>query len=363
MTDLETRFRAAQSRAVHGFWRPRVAVGDRLRALADYADGLPADAAAWDGYGEHGGVAALESRVAELLGTDAAAYFPSGVMAQQIALRIWCDRMGSRRVALPDLSHLIVHEEDGPRLLHDLEYVHLTNGAVTASAADVERVSGELGAVLVELPLRDGGHLLPRWDDLTALAEACRERGTPLHFDGARLWESAPWFGRSLPEVSALADSVYVSFYKGLGGLSGAALAGDDDFVREAKLWRRRMGGTVWTSAPHAISALQGLDEVLPRMGEMHDFARRLADELAKLGVRVVPQQPRTNAFRVFLEADCDTVRGRVVTALETDGFALPFGWQPADVPGWSFCEVTVSPQILDEDPTVLAQRLAALAV
>lgn len=359
---LQERLRVAAPRADQGFGRPRVSVADRLRELAAYAEGLDEDVVGWDSYGEHGPVAELESRVARLLGTPAAAYFPSGIMAQQSALRVWTDRMGSRRVALPDLSHLIVHEEDGPRIVHGLEFVHLTAGPRPATAADLATIPGELGAVLVELPLRDAGYLLPSWEELIALAQACRERGVPLHFDGARLWESAPHFGRSLEEIAGLADSVYVSFYKGLGGLSGAALVGDDDFVREAKLWRRRLGGTVWTAAPHALSALQGLDTVLPRMGELRDFAVRLAVALREAGVRVSPAQPHTNAFRVFLEADVAALRERIVRAMEQDRFVLPGGWQAADVPGWCFCEVTISPEILGEDPTELAARLAALA-
>ena len=75
----------------------------------------------WDRYGERGAVAQLESEVAELLGKPAAVMFPSGIMAQQAALRAWCDRSGSRRVALPDLSHLVHHEQDGPRRVLGLD--------------------------------------------------------------------------------------------------------------------------------------------------------------------------------------------------------------------------------------------------
>ncbi|NHN54411.1 threonine aldolase [Calidifontibacter sp. DB0510] len=355
---LDARFRAAQPFAERGFWRPRVGLADRLRSLARYAERQGDDLTSWDGYGERGPVAEVEKRVADLLGTEAAAYFPSGVMAQQVALRVWTERLGSRRVALPDLSHLIVHEEDGPRAVHDLDYVHLTTGPVTATAADLAKVPGELGAVLVELPLRDAGHLLPTWEELVALAAACRERGVPFHLDGARLWESAPHFARSLDEIAGLADSVYVSFYKGLGGLSGAALAGDADFVRESRLWRRRLGGTVWTAAPHALSALQGLDEVLPLMPRLHEFAQSLAEAFRASGLRVHPEQPHTNAFRLYLEGDRDGIRKKVVQALERDHVALPFGWQRADVPGWCFTEITVTPEILTETPADLVEQL-----
>ena len=55
----------------------------------------------WDRYGDRGPVAVVETEVAELLGKPAAVFFPSGTMAQQSMLRVWCDRAGSRRVAIP----------------------------------------------------------------------------------------------------------------------------------------------------------------------------------------------------------------------------------------------------------------------
>ena len=98
-----------------------------------------------------GGVAQLEAEVAELLGKPSAVMFPSGVMAQQATLRAWCDRAGSRRVALPDLSHLVHHEQDGPRRVLGLEPKKwLTTGRRTATADDLAAVGGRLGAAMVE---------------------------------------------------------------------------------------------------------------------------------------------------------------------------------------------------------------------
>jgi threonine aldolase len=76
----------------------------------------------------------------------------------------------------------------------------------------------------LELPQREIGGLLPEWDDLVAQAAWTRERGIALHLDGARLWEAAPFYERSYAEIAGLFDSVYVSFYKGLGALAGPRL-------------------------------------------------------------------------------------------------------------------------------------------
>ena len=189
MTELDERLRAALlscTRSVVG--HDGGSPADTFASLATACAELGVDD--WDTYGEGGAVTRLEEEVAGLLGKPAAVFFVSGVMAQQAALRIWCERRGSRRVAIPDRSHLLVHEEDGPRLLHDFRFEHLTVGRRTATAADLRALPAGLGAALVELPLRDAGCRLPSWEELAELSAAARELGVPLHVDGARIWES-----------------------------------------------------------------------------------------------------------------------------------------------------------------------------
>ena len=320
----------------------------QLRALAAEADAAPADAQMWDRYGEGGAVAAVEAQVAELLGKPAAAMFPSGTMAQQSVLRVWSDRQGSRRVALPQLSHLLHHELDGPRLLHGFQYEHLSTGAELPIQEALVKLPGSLAAVLLELPLREAGYLLPSWEELSSFAGLCRERAVPLHFDGARLWESAPHLGRPLPEIAALADSVYVSFYKGLGGLAGAAVAGPEAVIAEARQWRQRMGGALVTMQPYAVAALRGLRVEVPRMVEYHDYAVGLAGRLPHVGISAFPQPPHTNAFRILVAADADVVTRRLLRYVEEELTVLTGPWRPADVPGWSWAEFTVGPATLD---------------
>ena len=320
-----------------------------LADLAEETALLGADSG-WDRYGEHGPVAELERQVAELLGKPAAAMFPSGVMAQQSVLRCWTDRQGSARVALPALSHLLHHEQDGPALLHGLRYEHLSDGPRTPTVEDLAAVPGPLGAVLLELPLRDGGYLLPSWEELGDLSRACRERGVPLHLDGARLWESAPHLGHDLHEVAALADSVYVSFYKGLRGLAGAAVAGPADVIDEARQWRTRMGGTLYSLHPYAVAALRGLRLELPRMADYHRRAVELAGALRDRGMGVTPDPPQTNAFRVHVPHPAAEVDERV---------ALTPSFRDADTPGWSWTELTVGATTMEWEAAEAAEQLA----
>lgn len=296
-----------------------------------------------DRYGAKGEVAALEREVAELLGKEDAAFMPGGVMAQQTALRAWTERSSTDAVAVHGLSHFVLHELDALAQLHRLRVEHLTDEPRPATVADLDALPGPLAAVSIELPLRDAGYLLPGWEELVALSERARERGVPLHLDGARLWESQPFYGRPHAEIADLADSVYVSFYKGLGGMAGAALAGPADLVAEARRWRTRHGGTLFTLLPYAVAARHGLSTRLPRMQEYVDRARDLAIGLDALdGVRVLPQPPHTNAFRLFVDAPADALEDANVVAMESDKVAL-LGWcRPAEVPGWTMTELTV---------------------
>ncbi len=356
--------RAANDAAPRTIFSPVRTPAETFRDLARAAEdfGLATGASSdWDMYDQGGAVELLERQVRELLGTEDAAFFPSGILAQQAALRVHADTAGSRRVAIPDLSHLLIHEEDGPRLLHGFRFEPLTHGAQTPTADALDAIPGRLGAVLVELPLREPGCLLPTWEALAGLSDAAHERGVPLHIDGARLWESLPWLGHTAAEVAALADTVYVSFYKGLGGLAGSVLAGRRDVVEETRLWRRRAGGTIYRQTAEALSALVGLRDLLPGIPARVAWARAFAEQVmlaagtsldeggagalprpgvGRLAIR--PGVPQTNQFLVYAQGDPDDLDRRTAWLTEDAGVAFCKPWRAADEPGRSWTEVAV---------------------
>lgn len=357
MSDLPARFRAAQGSAESIFWRPPSTPAAMFRELASFADEHDLD---WDRYGERGAVAQLESEVAELLGKPAAVMFPSGIMAQQATLRAWCDRSGSRRVALPDLSHLVHHEQDGPRRVLGLELEWLTTGRETPTAEALGRIGGRLGAAMIELPLRDAGCLLPTWDELVELSAAARERGVPLHADGARIWESVPHWDRSLAEAADLVDSMYVSLYKGLGGSSGALVVCSEDLAGELRTWRARMGGTLYSMTSAAVGGLIGLREQLPRFGDYRAWAIELAAALCEHGLRTFPEVPHIATFLAYAPGTADEVNERVVAFTEERGI-VPCGlWRDTDVPGWVETELTCYESAISHDPGEVAGLMAA---
>jgi threonine aldolase len=256
-------------------------------------------------YGEGEVVERVEKRVAALLGKEAAVFMPSGTMAQQIALRVWCDRAGTNHVAFHPLSHLEVHEQNGYRRLHGLHSTLLGTAERMFTLEDLDNLVEPVGAILFELPQREIGGQLPAWDDLVAMVGWAREQGIRTHMDGARLWETGPFYGREYAEIAALFDSVYVSFYKILGGIAGAALAGPADLIKEARLWQRRHGGNLIHLYPMTVSAEHGLDLRLGKVADYHRKAVEVAAALTSIpGVRVVPDPPHTNMMHVFLPGD-----------------------------------------------------------
>jgi threonine aldolase len=256
-----------------------------------------------DAYGEGPVIASFEQEIAALLGKEAAVFMPSGTMAQPIALRIWADRRRCATIAFHPRCHLEIHEEKGYQRLHGLHARLTGEPSELLTLTDLEKIAEPIAALLLELPQREIGGLLPAWDDLEKIAAWARTRGAALHLDGARLWESQPFYGRPLAEIAALFDSVYVSTYKTLGGLAGCLLAGPLDFIREARVWQRRQGGNLPALWPYVLAAKAGFDERLPRIPLYVAKARSLAPRLAVPGIEVHPCPPPTNMFHLHVRA------------------------------------------------------------
>jgi threonine aldolase len=229
--------------------------------------------------------------------------------------------------------------------------------------ADLHDVAEPVAALVVELPQRDLGGSQPPWDDLVAQTESAREREIACHLDGARLWESAVGYGRAPRDVAALFDSVYVSFYKGLGALPGCCIAADGDVVAQVREWRQRMGCTLFALWPNAASALTCLRERLPKMPDYLAHAVGLAKDLASLdGVQVVPSPPQTPMFHLILDVSADQFDDTVRRLASNDNV-----WTWVDV--WAGgtdsrqrVELTVGDAILAIPPEEFREIISAFA-
>jgi threonine aldolase len=314
----------------------------RLAALA--AEGLEPDV-----YGEGEFVASFEREVAALLGKEAAVFMPSGTMAQPIALRIWSERKGCATVAFHPRCHLEIHEEKGYQRLHGLHARLVGASSALMTPADLDQVAERFAALLVELPQREIGGLLPAWEDLVALVARARDRGASAHLDGARLWECQPFYGRPLAEIAGLFDTVYVSMYKTLAGLAGCVLAGPLDFIREARVWQRRQGGTLPAIWPYVLAARAGLDEHLPRIPLYVAKARALAPRLAAIpGVEVVPEAPPTNMFHLHIEAARERLDEAALDMAEATGVWMLGRCVATDSPRRQRVEITCGDATLE---------------
>jgi threonine aldolase len=300
---LLTRADCAYAIAGHDYASP----AEILRSLSQRSAALDRDV-----YGTGETLNAFERKIATLLGKEAAVFMPSGTMAQQIALRIVADRTGRRTFAAHATSHVVIHEQAGYARLHDLSFAQAGSPVAPITQADVRAVAEPVSAILLELPQRELGGELSTWDELVAIVGEARGRGWHVHLDGARLWECAPYYGKTYAEIAALFDTVYASFYKGIGAISGAMLLGPQSFIDESKVWQRRHGGNLYSLFPYVFSAEQSFDERIDRMGRYWQAAQRVAKAFAPYpNVTLRPSVPVTNMFHAFVHGSSQEFAAR----------------------------------------------------
>lgn len=319
---------------------PAPPVAETMARLAAH----PSAHDAVDDYGAGGAVAQLERATAAKLGKPRGLFFIKGVTAQLCVLQAYADARGCRNVVIHPMSHMDMDEAGAVERVTGLHAIRLgRNRPFTLDA--LAAVTEPLAAVVVELPLRRAGFLLPPLDELRVISAWCRERGIALHFDGARLWEAAAGYGISEADLAALADSVYVSYYKGLGGLGGALVAGSADFIASLAPWKSRYGGNLVTAWPYAISALDGLERLAPRMPQFVQRARDLAAALAAHPLlRVHPGRPHTNAFQLWFPGTPADLAARHRTLAQAGEWWLFDAFVDAPLDGYTMAEIQIGP-------------------
>lgn len=310
--------------AYNGTAYPLIGHGKRNAQVLKEAFANVEDSFSSDMYGSGRVIERYQERMAKLLGKEAAVFFPSGTMAQQIALRIWSDELGSKKIAYHPLSHLEIHEEDGLKELHHLEPLLLADENRPVLLRDLHGLPCDISVVLLELPQREIGGQLPEYGELEAMSAYCRQRGIKLHLDGARLFEVLPYYGKSAAEVCALFDSVYISVYKGIGGIAGAILAGEKGFTKQSKVWKRRHGGDLISLYPYIVAADYYMDQRLPRMEQYYREAVELAGYYRTCGtLRVRPEVPVSNMFHVHSDLEKPQLESAFIRVAEETGVGL----------------------------------------
>lgn len=247
----------------------------------------------------------LERAIADLLGKEAALFFPSGIMANQTAVLSQAEPAGE--VVIEADGHILNYEAGaaarwaGVQMRpvgapDNLMSAELVQGAVRPPG----RYSVRTTLVCLENTHNaGGGRILP----LVAMRDIRRvtdELGLSVHLDGARLWNASVASGVPERDYAALADTVMVTLSKGLGCPVGSLLAGAGSTMERAWQIRRRLGGGMRQSGILAAAGLHALEHHRERLEDDHRNARLLASLAASIdGVAVV--EPQTNIVMIDL--------------------------------------------------------------
>lgn len=269
----------------------------------------------------------LEARVAELLGKEAALFFPTGTMANQTGIAV-LSTPGTE--ALLDANAHIIHwEMAGAAAICGVQVrgVAAGEGRLVMGADDLARTirpasihAPAASIVCFENTHNGAGGKVTSLRELRALREVADEHGLPVHMDGARLWNASAATGTPLAEFARCAQTVMLSFSKGLGCPVGAILVGDAAVMTRAHTVRKRLGGGMRQSGILAAAALHALDAHLGRLTDDHANAQRFADRVdGAAGARVVP--PDTNI--VMIDLPSGITSGAVVAAARDEGVLI----------------------------------------
>ena len=237
-----------------------------------------------DGYGEDPTINELERRFAELVGKEASVFVVSGVMANQIAVRILAEP-GDLVIAGKN-QHLVSFEMGAAARNSGVQFVTVDDTKGVLNVSDVEEIidaeldhQPHVGLVTVEDTHMFSGGVPWEVEDLRRLASAIGDR--PLHLDGARLFNAVVATGASVAETVAPATTVMTALTKGLCAPVGSLLAGPADLIERARIERKRLGGAMRQAGFLAAAGLVALDTMVERLKDDHVRARQLAELFA----------------------------------------------------------------------------------
>ena len=268
----------------------------------------------------------LQRRMAELLGHEAALFFPTATMANQAALRAQTKPGGV--LLAEERTHVLVYEWGGPAIHSGLVMrgVPAEDGRIAPEDvwAENDPDLGPGGIVVLENTHRSSGGTIWPLDEFRATVDAARERGAAVHLDGARLFNAAVAAGVEPRTWSELADSVTICFSKGLGCPLGAVLAGSAELIERAWESKYLFGGALRQSGVIAAAMLYALDHNVDRLAEDHARAARLAEaigaEAPETNFVSIPDEPGLEERlreRGVLVANLRPGRLRAVTHLD----------------------------------------------
>jgi threonine aldolase len=257
-----------------------------------------------DVYGEDPTINALQARAAEMLGKDAALYVPSGTMGNVVAHLAWCH--AGDEVICGQAAHTLNAEAANAARVAGTQLrtvpqqgARLDIGAIERTIRPDDPHYPKTTLIWVEQPCN--GWVMPL-EELARISELAHSRGIPIHMDGARIFNAATALGVPASEIAKHVDSVMFCVSKGLAAPVGSLLVGPSDFIQRAIRGRKMVGGSMRQAGVIAAGGLYALNNMVERLADDHENARRLADGLGKLpGVKIDRDEVQTNIFFIHL--------------------------------------------------------------
>ena len=269
-----------------------------------------------DYYSLGGVVKDLEDYMADFLGKESAVYFPTGTMANHIAIRKLCGI--SKRAITQEQSHIYQDSGDAVQNLSGINLIPLGNNAPFFTADEFQqaikdslsgRVVTKVGMVSIESPVRRcHGQQFP-YEEMKKISEICQSEGIGTHLDGARLPMMAEISGINVTEYAELFDTVYVSLWKYFGAPFGAILAGTEEFCKGLFHERRMFGGSLPSAGLAAALAMDGVKDFQGFFKESLDRSRELFKFIDLIdGIDVLPYENGTNQFKVLINGSISAI-------------------------------------------------------
>ncbi len=267
-----------------------------------------------DSYSLGGVVEELETRLADILGKEAAVFMPTGTLANHLAIRNLC--VSGPRAIVQEQSHIYHDIGDCVQRLSGINLLPLAFGRPYFTLDEVKaavetsvggRVTTPVGSLVIESPVRrQHGQIMPV-GVMKRITEYCAAQSIRTHLDGARLFMMSAATGIPPSEYASMFDTVYVSLYKYFGAPFGAVLAGTAEFCRDIYHDRRMFGGGLSSASLAAALALEGLEGFEERFAEAMRKAVSLFDDLNRLkGIYVDAYEHGSNIFPLRLDEGVD---------------------------------------------------------
>lgn len=281
-----------------------------------------------DMVGEDPTVNALEARMAQLLGKEAAVFACSGTQSNQMA--VWSHCRPGDELLIEEIGHIANYEAGAPAVLSGVSCRKIpgVRGMLTAELLEgamrpPNQHFSPTRLVCLENSTNIGGGATYSLESLQAIRSWATERGIPIHLDGARLFNACIARGYSAAEVAAQCDSVSICFSKGLGCPMGSVLVGSKELITRARRARKVFGGALRQAGIPAAACLYALDHSIERLAIDHANAKLFAEKIAEIpGVILDPTLVETNL--VFFEIDPALATGAQVSqALSTRGVKM----------------------------------------